>query len=77
MASYCPTCGTRKGQARKTARRAYEGTGKRNRWNAYVANKRNAIRYKSGRKRGRLNLSLMATKYRKKYKLKKGNPGRH
>ena len=71
MPSYCPNCGTRKGQARKTARRAYERTG-RNRWNSYVANKRNQIRYKSGSKRGKLNLKLMATKYRKKYKLKKG-----
>jgi len=71
MASYCPSCGTRKGGTRKTARRAFEGTGP-NRWNKYVANKRNAIRYKSGAKRGRLNLSAMAKRYRKKYKLKKG-----
>jgi len=43
-----------------------------NRWNKYVAKKANAIRYKSGAKKGKLNLGAMATKYRKKYKLKKG-----
>ncbi|HIA02753.1 MAG TPA: hypothetical protein EYN66_12735 [Myxococcales bacterium] len=60
---------TRKGQVRKTARRAYRGP---NRWNKYVGVKRNQIRYKSGAKKGKLNLGAMASKYRKKYGIKKG-----
>jgi len=64
--------GTRKGQRRKTARRAYEPKRTPNRWNKYVAKKGNSIRYKSGAQKGKLNLGAMATKYRKKYKLKKG-----
>jgi len=64
--------GTRKGQPRKTARRAYEPKRTPNRWNKYVAKKGNAIRYKSGAQKGKLNLGAMGTKYRKKYKLKKG-----
>jgi len=43
-----------------------------NRWNKYVAKKGNAIRYKAGAQKGKLNLGAMGTKYRKKYKLKKG-----
>jgi len=64
-----PRRSTRKGQVRKTARRAYRTP---NRWNKYVGTKRNQIRYKSGSKKGRLNLSAMASKYRKKYRVKRG-----
>ena len=64
--------GTRRGQPRKTARRAYEKPRAGNRWNKYVAKKGNQIRYKSGADKGKLNLKAMGTKYRKKYKIKKG-----
>jgi len=60
--------GTRKGQVRKTARRAYRGP---NRWNKYVGTKRNQVRYKSGSKKGKLNLGAMATNYRRIHKIKK------
>jgi len=64
-----PRRSTRRGQVRKTARRAYRGP---NRWNKYVGVKRNQIRYKSGGKKGKLNLGAMASKYRKKHKIKRG-----
>ena len=34
-------------------------------WQKYIKNKRNHIKFKSGSKRGRLNLKAMAVKFRK------------
>ena len=34
-------------------------------WNRYVKNKKNAIKFKSGKKKGQLNLKAMARAYRR------------
>ena len=39
---------------------------KKSAWQKYMANKRNQIKYKSGSKKGRLNLKAMGVQYRKK-----------
>lgn len=43
----------------------------RSRWNEYTANPRNQIKYKSGKKKGLLNLKAMGVQYRKKHGIKK------
>ena len=39
---------------------------KKSAWQKYVANKRNQIKYKSGKRKGMLNLKAMGVQYRKK-----------
>ena len=41
-------------------------TRKKSAWQKYVANKRNQIKYKSGKRKGMLNLRAMGVQYRKK-----------
>jgi len=61
---------TRKGQPRRTARRAYEPKKKRklSPWNKFVKanSKKPRFRYKSGAKRGKVNLKALGVAYRKK-----------
>ena len=41
---------------------------KRSKWNTYTSKKKNQIRFKSGKKKGLLNLKAMAKAYRKEMK---------
>lgn len=51
------------------AKKAFEKKRKRSAWNIYTSKKANQIRFKSGKKKGLLNLKAMGVQYRK---LKKG-----
>jgi len=53
-----PTRARRKAPARKKAR-------KLSAWQRFIKNKRNHIKFKSGKDKGKLNLKAMARKYRK------------
>ena len=61
---YCPMCGTKKGQARKTARRAYEPKKRKlSAWNKYVKANSKKPRFKY--RDGKLNLKKMGVAFRK------------